>query len=204
VLQKRGFGFVVLWNGRLTRNLKSVSDGQQKGRLDATEAAKAARQDGFPSGTVIFLDVEEGGRLSPAYHAYVNAWIDTLAQEKFRGGAYCSAMPVSEGGGVTITTTKDLQDQLAGRKLVFWVFNDACPPSPGCAFPQTPPSPPEGGFTGAAIWQYAQSPRRKEFTAHCAAKYAPDGNCYAPGDSAHKWFIDVNVADSPDPSAPEH
>jgi hypothetical protein len=39
----------------------------------------------------------------------------------------------------------------------------------------------------------AQSPRRKEFTAHCPANYAADGNCYAPDDSAHKWFLDANV-----------
>lgn len=202
-LQKEGFGFVVLWNGRLHRNLKSVSDAQQKGKLDAQGAAKIARREGFPAGTVIFLDIEEGGRLSPAYHAYVNQWIDTLSLEGFRAGVYCSAMPVHEGAAVTITTTQDLQDQLAGRHLVFWIFNDACPPAPGCAFPEAPPAPADGGYVGAAVWQYAQSPRRKEFTAHCAARYAPDGNCYAPGDTSRKWFIDVSVADSPNPSSPE-
>lgn len=202
-LQKEGFGFLVLWNGRLQRDLKSPAEAQQKGKLDAQDAAKIAKQEGFPADSVIFLDIEEGGRLSPAYHAYVNQWNDTLAQENFRAGVYCSAMPVKEGARVIITTTRDLQDQVAGRKLVFWIFNDACPPSPGCTFPQTPPAPADGGYAGAAVWQYAQSPRRKEFTAHCATKYASDGNCYAPGDAAHKWFIDVNVANSPNPSSPD-
>jgi hypothetical protein len=203
-LQVQGFGFLVLWNGRDSRNLKSVADAQEKGRRDAEAAAKAARQEGFPAGTVIFLDVEEGGRLPPAYHVYVNQWIDALAHENFRAGVYCSAMPVSEGGGVTITTSQDLQDQLAGRKLVFFLYNDACPPAPGCTFPQTPPTPGEGGFAAASVWQYAQSPRRKQYTAQCAATYAADGNCYAPGDTAHKWFVDAEVADSPSPSAPAH
>jgi hypothetical protein len=203
-LQRQGFGFVVLWNGKLQRNLKSALDAQQKGKGDAEDASKIARQEGFPPGTLIFLDIEEGGRLSPIYHAYVKEWIDELARERFRAGVYCSAMPVNEGSGVTITTTKDLEDQLAGRKLVFWIFNDACPPSPGCTFPQTPAAPADGGYAGASVWQYAQSPRRKEFTSRCAATYANDGNCYAPGDMAHKWFIDANVADSPDPSAPQH
>jgi hypothetical protein len=203
-LQSQGFGFVVLWNGPLQHNLKAAPAAQQKAKLDAQNAAKAARQEGFPAGTIIFLDIEEGGRLSSAYHEYVHAWIDTLAAAGFRAGVYCSAMPANEGGGVSITTANNLQDKLAGRKLVFWVFNDACPPSPGCAFPQTPPAPAEGGFAGAAVWQYAQSPRRKQFTAHCAAKYAPDGNCYAPGDAARKWFLDANAAASADPSAPDH
>jgi len=204
LLKSQGFGFVVLWNGRASRKLRSSSDAKQKGKLDAEGAARAARREGFPAGTVIFLDIEEGGRLIPAYHEYVNAWIDTLEAADFRAGVYCSAVPVDEGGGVNITTAQDLQDHLAGRKLVFWVFNDACPPAPGCAFPQTPPGPAESGFAGAAVWQYAQSPRRKERTAHCAAKYAADGNCYPPGDAAHEWFVDVDVADSPDPSAPQN
>ena len=198
----QGFGFAVLWNGRDSHNLKSATDAQEKGKADAHDAAKSARQEGFPAGTVIFLDIEEGGRLSPAYHAYVHAWIDTLAEEKFAAGVYCSAMPVNEGGGVSITTAQNLKDQLAGRKLVFWIYNDACPPAPGCGFPQKPPTPAEGGSAGATIWQYAQSPRRKAITAHCAAKYASDGNCYAPLDAGHKWFLDVDVSDSPDPSAP--
>ena len=202
LLQSQGFGFVVLWNGRASRNLRSASDAHRKGKFDAQNAAKSAHLEGFPAGTVIFLDIEEGGRLSAVYHDYVHAWIDALKQEKFRAGVYCSAMPVDEGGGVSITSATDLQDQLAGRKLIFWIYNDACPPAPGCAFPQAPPLPSQGSFAGAAIWQYAQSPRRKEFTAQCAANYAADGNCYAPGDTAHKWFLDADVADSPDPSAP--
>jgi Rv2525c-like, glycoside hydrolase-like domain len=201
VLQSNGFGYVALWTGRDSRHLKPGSDAQEKGRADARDAARAARQEGFPAGTVIFLDIEEGGRLRPAYHEYVNAWIDTLAEERFRAGVYCSGMPSDEGGGVVITSAQDLQDQLGGRQLSFWIYNDACPPAPGCTFPEAPPAPAKGGFAGAAVWQYAQSPKRKQYTAHCAAKYAADGNCYAPGDTAHKWFLDANVATSPDPSA---
>jgi hypothetical protein len=202
LLKSQGFGFVVLFNGRATRNLKSASDAHQKGTLDGENAAKLAREEGFPSGTVIFLDIEEGGRLPAAYHEYVNAWTDALARAGFRSGVYCSAMPVDEGGGATITTAKDLQDHLGSRKLIFWVDNDACPPSPGCVFPQAPPLLAESGLPNAAVWQYAQSPRRKELTAKCAATYADDGNCYPPGDSAHKWLLDADVANSPDPSAP--
>jgi hypothetical protein len=203
LLQSQGFGFVVLFNGRDSRNLKSVSDGRQKGTLDGENAAKLARQEGFPPRTVIFLDIEEGGRLPAAYHEYVKAWIDALERESLRAGAYCSAMPVSEGRGISITTAKDLQDHLSGHKLILWVDNDACPPSPGCVFPQTPPAIAQSGFPEAAVWQYAQSPRRKELTAMCAATYAADGNCYPPGDSAHKWSLDANVANSPNPSAQE-
>jgi len=201
LLESRGYGFVVLYNGRESRKLRSLADGHQKGGIDARTAASLARQEGFPSGTVIFLDIEEGGRLPESYHEYVRAWFDELARLRFHAGAYCSAVPVAESQGNTIITARDLQDHLDGRKLIFWIFNDVCPPSPGCTFPATAPSPAQSGFVAAAVWQYAQSPRRKEFTSRCPANYAEDGNCYAPGDSAHKWFLDVNAASSADPSS---
>jgi hypothetical protein len=202
LMQSQGFGFVVLFNGRMTGNLKSSADAKQKGALDAESAAKLARREGFPNGTIIFLDIEEGGRLSDAYHDYVHTWIDTLRKENFQAGAYCSGVPLPDGPGRTITSSQDLQEHLANRKLAFWIFNDVCPPAPGCVFPKTPPAVSQGGFPEAAVWQYAQSPRRKERTAHCAATYAPDGNCYAPGDTGRKWLLDANVATTPNPSAP--
>src|SRR6266436_6501295 len=87
----------------------------------------------FPSHAIIFLDIEEGGRLPAKYHAYLRAWVDALARTGYRAGVYCSGMLVDEGHGVTIITA--------------------------------------------------------------------DGICYAPGDTAHAWFLDLNSATSPDPSS---
>ena len=53
----------------------------------------------------------------------------------------------------------------------------------------------------ASIFQYVQSPRRKEYTAQCAETYSADGNCFAPGDTAKAWFLDLNSANSADPSS---
>lgn len=201
-LQAQGFGFLVLFNGRETRNLKSVPDAVRKGEGDAADAAVLAEHEGFAPGTIIFLDIEEGGRLTQAYHEYVNAWIDGLAKAKFRAGVYCSSIPVNEGNGSIINTAADLKSNLGARTLAFWVANDACPPSPGCVFPKNPRPMAESGFPDAVVWQFAQSPRRKQFTATCAATYHPDGNCYVPGDRRQQWFLDLNVAGSADPSAP--
>jgi len=110
-------------------------------------------------------------------------------------------IPVQEGPDIAITTADDIRNQAASRDIMIWAYNVLCPPSPGCTFPQDPPPPSSSGIGYAAVWQFAQSPRPKEFTAHCPANYAPDGNCYAPRDTTHKWFLDVNTATSPDPSA---
>jgi Domain of unknown function (DUF1906) len=201
LLAQQGFGFVVLFSGRESRALKNAGDAQQKGIADAARAVKSAQQEGFETGTIIFLDIEEGGRLPADSHTYLQNWFDGIGQAGYRLGVYCSAIPVNEGKGVSITTGQDIKNHAGSREIIFWVYNDACPPSPGCTFPSTAMSPAQSGFADASIWQYAQSPRRKEFTAQCAATYAADGNCYAPGDTGHKWFLDVNTASSPDPSS---
>jgi len=200
LFRAQGFGFLVLYRGRDSKEFKNVAGAIAKGVQDGKNAAAAAKSEAFAPGTIIFLDIEEGGRLPAAYHAYLHAWHDELAKAGFSSGVYCSGMPVKESPGLTITTADDIRDNAASHDFVIWAYNDACPPSPGCAFPENPPSPSSSGIGNATVWQFAQSPRRKEFTAHCPAKYAPDGNCYAPSDTAHKWFLDVNSATSPDPS----
>jgi hypothetical protein len=193
-------GFLILFNGPPSGELKSPPQAVNRGAADAARAVATARKEGFPQGAIIFLDIEEGGRLSPRFHTYLQTWFDALARAGYRAGVYCSGMPVSEGHGVTITTADDIRNNRAKRDLTYFIYNDACPPSPGCVVPHNPPPPSASGISYAAVWQFAQSPRRKEFTAHCAATYNHDGNCYAPGDAAHAWFLDLNSATSPDPS----
>jgi hypothetical protein len=200
-LQQQGFGFIVLFNARSSREIKNLQTARENGRQDAQRAATLAKEEGFPAGTIIFLDVEEGGRLSEAYQSYVQAWFEGLTSNGFGPGVYCSGVPIGEGNGVRIMTAQDIQAHAGTKKIAFWVFNDTCPPSPGCTFPKAPPNPSASGADFAAVWQYAQTPMRKERTAHCRATYAPDGNCYAPSDQAHKWFLDANVASTPDPSS---
>lgn len=212
LLRSQGFGFLVLYRGPQSNELQSIwsespknhsrlkAQAEEKATADARRAAAAAKKEGFLERTVVFLDIEEGGRLTSIYHGYLRVWTDGLAAAGYRAGVYCSGMPVSEGAGATIITADDIRNNIGAREVVYWVYNDACPPAPGCAFPQNPPPPSQSGISQAAVWQFAQSPRRKEFTARCRAKYAADGNCYAPGDAAHRFHLDVNSATSPDPS----
>ena len=202
LLVSHGFGFLVLYRGRDSSELKTETDAKEKGSQDANASAAAAREEGFAPGTIIFLDIEEGGRLSPAYHEYLGLWSEELKRAGFLAGVYCSGIPVKEEAAVTVTTAEGIRKQGPLHEMVIWAFNDVCPPSPGCGFPQNPPAPSASGISYAAVWQFAQSPRRKERIALCQSKYAPDGNCYAPGDTAHKWFLDVNTATSADPSGP--
>jgi hypothetical protein len=201
LLRSQGFGFLLLYRGPKSRELNNEAAAIEKGTHDAGDAASAAKKEGFAPSAIIFLDIEEGGRLPAAYHSYLRTWAKGLAQAGYRSGAYCSGMPVKEEPGITITTAEDIRAHIPSQDFVFFAYNDACPPAPGCTFPQNPPSPAKSGVSYAALWQFAQSPRRMEFTARCPAGYHTDGNCYAPGDTAHSWFLDVETANSSDPSS---
>lgn len=200
LLRSQGFGFVVLYRGPDSRQIKTGAAAKARGTRDGKDAVASAKVEGFSPTTIVFLDIEEGGRLPDAYHTYLEAWSEALVQGGFRPGAYCSGIPVKEGPKVSITTADDIHHQAPTSDITIWAYNDACPPSPGCTFPHEPPSPAKSRVPYAAVWQFAQSPRRKEFTSRCARTYFRDGNCYALADVAHAWFLDVNSATSPDPS----
>jgi hypothetical protein len=204
---KNGFGFLVLFNGRLDRELKSETNAAALGVSDAKSAIAAARREGFPAGTIIFLDQEEGGRLLPEQMAYVLSWVDTINANSFRAGIYCSGMPAKEGKA-TITTANDIREHQTSRAISYFIYNDKCPPSLGCAIAKNPPPPAASGIAFAAVWQFAQSPRRHEFTRSCSATYSADGNCYPPSTAANEIpkknkpiYLDLDSATSADPSA---
>jgi hypothetical protein len=197
-VESAGFGFLVLFNGRLYAELKSIARATKLGNSDAQAAASAARREGFPAQTIIFLDQEQGGRMLPEQKAYIYAWVDAVTAAGFRAGIYCSGIAAKDDGNVV--TAEDIRQSTAGRQIVYWAINDACPPAPGCAFPTRPPSPAQSGVRFAEVWQFAQSPQRKDVAASCS-NYNRDSNCYPPGIAvAQQLHVDVNAATSPDPS----
>jgi hypothetical protein len=209
-VKKQGFGFLVLFNGRLSTELRG-KDAVVLGRQDGNAAVDSAIREGFPRTVRIFLDQEQGGRLLPDQVAYLMAWAEAVRNRGARAGIYCSGIDVPDGGS-RINTAENIQtleaekSQLAKMpepRLALWVANDQCPPAPGCTSTQLPPA------IGArlrdpsqiVVWQYTQSPRRAQFSASCPKNAAPDGNCYAPGlPDSPASFIDLDVANSPNPS----
>ncbi len=203
LLLRNGFGFLVLFNGRLddeiTKAQKSGTPPAVLGKSDAAAALAAAHREHFPQNTILFLDQEQGGRLLPEQVGYLFAWTEVVASSGYRPGVYGSGQPVNEGHGHTITTAEDIRSHVAAEHLheiALWVAQDSCPPSNGCVLNALPVA--ASGTPDAVAWQYAQSPRRKSSTAACASTYARDGNCEVPG--VPDLAIDLNAAGSPDPS----
>lgn len=203
VLRSQGWGFLVLANGKLDAEIlkakKSGTSPAALGKRDASSAVAAARHEGFPAQTILFLDQEEGGRLLEEQAAYLLAWTEAVASSNYRPGVYASGQRVQDDPGVWIDTIEDIRARVKkGGLHEVAIFNalDQCPPSPGCTLHAKPLSAaPDLNLTA---WQYSQSPRRPEITQSCGATYATDGNCYAPG--FPQIFLDMDAADSADPS----
>lgn len=63
----------------------------ERGRVDGAAAADVAGAEGFPSGTVVYLDVEPVDSVSDSLAAYVRAWTRGLAARGFAPGLYAHA-----------------------------------------------------------------------------------------------------------------
>ena len=135
----------------------------------------------------------------PEQNAYLLAWIDAVTAAGFKGGVYCSGIASPDGPGKYIVTANDIRDHAGSRRITFFIYEDACPPSPGCVS-ANPPPPAASGLAYAAVWQFAQSPRRQQYTSVCRNTYAKDENCYPGVGSAGSIFLDLDSALSPDPS----
>lgn len=202
-LRAQGWGFLVLANGRFDKEIlkaqKAGTTPAALGKKDAAAAVAAAKREGFPVGTTVFLDQEEGGRLLDEQAAYLLAWTEAVAASSFRPGVYASGQRVQDDPGVWIDTVEDIRTRVKKGGLHDVAIFDAldqCPPAPGCTVHAKPLSAaPDLDLTA---WQYSQSPRRPEITQSCAATYASDGNCYAPG--FPQIFLDMDAASSADPS----
>ncbi|HSJ26123.1 MAG TPA: glycoside hydrolase domain-containing protein [Longimicrobiales bacterium] len=136
----------------------------------AAEAAAAASSDGFPDGTVIFLNVERVEHVSDALRSYIRAW----AAGVLNGGRYLPGLYAHDHNASELFTVLAEEFVRHGRadRPRLWVAR-------GAGF-DVARAPVESGYAVAAVWQ---------------GRF----------DVRETWddialTIDVNVADSADPS----
>lgn len=202
LLKKQGWGFLLLANGRFEREIlkaqKAGTAPDALGRKDAAIAIAAARSEGWKSRAILFLDQEEGGRLTDVQAKYLLAWTEAVAASGYRPGVYASGALVQDGPGQWIDTIRDIRDRVKKGNLhevAMFDAQDACPPAPGCTLKAKPLS--AAGEPNLTAWQYSQSPRRPSITQSCAATYTAN-QCVVP--EFPRMFLDMDVAASPDPS----
>jgi len=142
-LQGQGLGFAPVYVGQQQSPPGSTNLTAPQGTTDGLNATQLAATAGFPAGSVLYLDVETGPPAKPAFFVYYKAWVQSVIDNGYKAGVYCSHHLAAAFIG-------------ADNRAVPWVFQLAAiggnftPPLPR-------PDPSHASFSAARVLQYAQN-----------------------------------------------
>ena len=115
----------------------------EQGSIDGIDAVSKTAAEGFPVGTVIYLDIEHMDAIPASMDAYYRAWVQqVLADGRFRPGIYvhkANAAAIYDG------VRRAYADMNASGSAIFWVTS-----SSGFSLDK---SPQQVGFPWTSIWQ---------------------------------------------------
>jgi glycoside hydrolase-like protein len=142
-----------------------------RGRVDADDAIARTQSEGFPRGTVIFLDVEHMTTVPQAMRDYYREWTARVLEDgRYRPGFYTH----TANAALVYDDVKAVYDSLnVGDTPRFWVAGNTGEFAPGKA-------PTDVGHAFAAVWQGVLD--------HVEER------------NGHRFPIDVNVAATSSPS----
>ncbi|TDE84645.1 glycoside hydrolase domain-containing protein [Deinococcus sp. S9] len=145
-LKNLNWGFLVLYLGRQLNQTKTAD----LARSDAQDASNLAAQAGFPKGTIIYLDVEQGGLLPSDFITYITTWCAALSNAgTYLPGIYCSYSQTADQIKAALTVNTQ-----------FYVYHIGLA-SPSCSNPfpdpNSAPAPSTSGVSYAVAWQYTQN-----------------------------------------------
>jgi hypothetical protein len=172
-LVAQGWGIAPLYLGQQTTGPGSHDVNPAQGTADGGNAADLMDGEGFPAGSTVFLDLENGPPMTPDQSGYVGAWCDALAARGYQPGIYCSHALAG--------TVSALRPNAS-----IWAFKvPTIAPNPvaGTEFPA--PDPSGSGFAAAVAWQRGQN---------CQLTL--------PGAPSRAMTVDLDVATTADPGAP--
>lgn len=168
-----GWGFAPIYLGQETTGPGSHKVNAAQGAIDGADACKLMTAAGFDKGAVVYLDNEAGPPMLTPMREYVGAWCDAVVAGGFTVGVYCSFLLGAQ--------TKALRPN--AKIWCFHVRTVSPHNVPGETFPN--PDPSASGFPGANVWQLDD-----EAIIPCVPALMG------------KLLVDLNSADSADPSSP--
>lgn len=144
-LVQQDWGLAPLYVGQQVVGPGSKLSSHAQGVTDGNDAIALMQAAGFPNGSFVYIDLENGPPLQAVQGPYLTAWVTTVAAGGFGPGIYCS-----HGLAFVVHTLCP-----AARIWAFNVPTVSVHAIPGVNFPDSHPS--GSGFTGAFIWQLAQN-----------------------------------------------
>lgn len=145
-LNHLGWGLIVVYVGRQQKGCGAASLSRDQGLADGADTLAKLRQEGFPAGAIIYLDVEYFDLpMSPAMSDYYRAWLGAILDDgTFQPGTYCAAQDANEVLAVA-------QQEYAARGLAgapsFWIVKSSQ------AFDTGTSNPTGCGVAFADVWQ---------------------------------------------------
>lgn len=176
----QGWGLLPIYLGQQTAGPGSHNAIAPQGSTDGAEAAQLMQSEGFPSGSYVFIDWEDGSDPSTDAQAYLRAWATAVMKRGYQPGIYCSH-------NLAYTMASLMATLNPAPELRIWAWNvpttnDHAYSCPLNDFPDANPS--GCGYQNAIAWQCQQN---CELTLS-----APNPNMTA----------DLSSASLADPSAP--
>src|SRR5438105_10807916 len=115
----------------------------EQGTTDASDAVTKTASEGFPGGSVIYLDIEHMDWVPASRSAYYRAWVQqVLADGRFRPGIYVHK---ANAAAIYAGVNRAYADMNATGSAVFWLTT-----SVGFSIDRNPQ---DVGFSWASIWQ---------------------------------------------------
>ena len=140
-LVAQGWGLAPIFVGQQVSGPGSHVVTATQGVIDGRQACADMVVEGFPRGSYVYLDLENGPPLPASLNAYVSAWSSAVEAGGFGTGVYCS-----------FVFAKQVAAKLPhARMWVYHVESTTAHFVSGTIFPT--PSPSASGFDRAAVWQ---------------------------------------------------
>ena len=172
LIRAAGLGTAVVYLGQQTTGPGSHIVTPEQGAIDGEQTVSFMQREGYPPGWKVWQDQEQGPPMPREMIAYMEAWAAKVRVLGYDPGEYTSFLEAATAAAY----------EPAGPLWVYRVPTVAQHRVPGKI---VAPDLAKSGYPAAKIWQFGD-----ECIVDCAA--APGGIL----------LVDLNVADSADPSAP--
>ena len=148
MIKSAGLGLAVIYVGfQQGTKCGNTRLSRKQGIAHGQDAVAKFTIEGFPAGTIVFLDVEHyAGSLAAGFEAYIRGWLSALLDDGSAGpGIYC---PDSKANEILLAAQKEYASHgFLGAQPRFWIVKI----EPG--FNPTTSIPTDCGVSFANIWQ---------------------------------------------------
>jgi hypothetical protein len=172
-LAAAGWGIAPVYLGQQITGPGSHNPSLEQGGIDGDDAADLMDSEGFPVGSCVYLDLENGPPLTRIVSDYVAGWYDAAKARGYQPGVYCSH-----------TFAADIHALRSDCRIWAYKVATLAPhPFPGTNFPTLDPA--GSGYPGAYAWQLGD-----------------ECQLTLPGAPISALTVDLDVAVTADPGAP--